>query len=80
MTDVEETTTEDQEPEFPPPVFNAPPQHSRAGHRAFGWCSMCPGRELWEELVAWRARSNRKHDESVIPDRAVAPSKEAARG
>lgn len=65
---------------LPAPVYIAPPAHSRAGHRTFGWCSMCPGREVWEELVAWRARNNRKHDEGVTPDRAVAPSREAADG
>ncbi|MFM9590720.1 hypothetical protein ACKI16_29460 [Streptomyces scabiei] len=75
MTD---TTTPD--PDLPEPVYVAPPGHSRAGHRTFGWCSRCPDREVWEELVAWRARSNRENDETVTPDRAVAPSKEAAHG
>ncbi|UJV42974.1 hypothetical protein [Streptomyces sp. AMCC400023] len=81
MCDVTATEdTPDPEPDLPKPVHVAPPGHSRAGHRTFGWCSACPDRELWEELVAWRARSNREIDESPIPDRAVAPSKEAARG
>ena len=70
----------EEAPALPDPVHVAPPQHSRAGHRTFGWCSMCPGREVWEELVAWRARNNRKHDDTVTPDRAVAPSREAAHG
>ncbi|MFJ1607037.1 hypothetical protein ACIOHS_27245 [Streptomyces sp. NPDC088253] len=55
----------------------APPGHSRAGHRAFGWCSRCPGREVWEELLAWRQRDNQAVDESPAPDRVTHPSHEA---
>lgn len=80
MPDTTDTPEEAPEPELPAPVWTAPPQHSRAGHRAFGWCSMCPDREVWEELVTWRARFNREHDDAPTPDRAVAPSEEAARG
>ncbi|MGV2914555.1 hypothetical protein [Streptomyces alfalfae] len=47
--------------------------HSRAAHRAHGFCSACPGIELWEELVAWRARENETHG-SGLPDRAPHPS------
>jgi hypothetical protein len=64
----------------PPPLHTAPPSHSRAGHRVHGWCSRCPGREVWEELLAWRTRANNKDDESAAPDRAPHPSKEASRG
>jgi len=74
------TSTTDAEPELPAPVPVAPPGHSRAGHRTFGWCSMCPDREVWEELAAWRARNNRKHDDTTTSDRAPQPSEEAARG
>lgn len=71
----------DTETQEPAPVHTAPPGHSRAGHRRFGWCSKCPGREVWEELVAWRARDNNTADgSSGTPDRAVPPSKEVERG
>lgn len=33
-----------------------PPGHSNISHRVHGWCSKCPGREIWEELHAWRIR------------------------
>lgn len=58
----------------------APLGHSRAGHRVHGWCSLCPGREVWEELLAWRTRENDQHDEASTPDKAVPPSKEVERG
>lgn len=65
----------------PPPLYEAPVGHSRAGHRVHGWCSVCPDREVWEELVAWRARENRANDEADgIPDRVTPPSKEGERG
>lgn len=64
----------------PPPVHTAPPGHSRAGHRQFGWCSRCAGREVWEELLAWRQRDNAGHDQGPAPDRALPPSKEGTRG
>lgn len=71
----------DIETEDPPPLHQAPPGHSRAGHRVHGWCSRCPGREVWEELHAWRTRDNQATDgDSGIPDRAVPPSKEVERG
>ncbi|MYR59606.1 hypothetical protein GTY54_26345 [Streptomyces sp. SID625] len=54
-----------------PKLHVATPGHSRAGHRAFGWCSRCPGREVWEELMAWRARDNQAVDESPTPDRVT---------
>ncbi|MEW2568329.1 hypothetical protein [Streptomyces sp. NPDC047070] len=58
----------------------APPSHSRAGHRVHGWCSMCPDREVWEELQAWRARENGRHDITPAPDRVPSPSEVASRG
>lgn len=62
-------------------VHTAPPSHSRAGHRRFGWCSFCPDHEIWEELAAWRARDNSAIDDHKgVPDKAVPPSKEAERG
>ncbi|MFD9903913.1 hypothetical protein [Streptomyces sp. NPDC059063] len=75
-------TADDDKParEEPPTVHVAPPGHSRAGHRVHGWCSRCPGREVWEELLAWRLRENESADESPAPDRAPAPSREATRG
>lgn len=39
--------------------------HSRAAHRVHGWCSKCPGRELWEEILAWRQRENQVHDDGL---------------
>ncbi len=47
----------------------APYGHSTASHRAHGYCSACPGIEMWEELVAWRARDNAAHG-ITRPDRA----------
>lgn len=71
----------DTETVDPPLNHTAPPGHSRAGHRQFGWCSRCRGREVWEELVAWRARDNNTVDGvSGVPDRVVPPSKEVERG
>lgn len=65
----------------PPLQHTAPPGHSRAGHRVHGWCSLCPGREVWEELQAWRARDNKATDGTPgVPDRATPPSKEGVRG
>jgi hypothetical protein len=71
----------DTETEGPPLIHTAPSGHSRAGHRRHGWCSRCPGREVWEELLAWRARDNNSVDDSSgIPDRALPPSKEVEHG
>lgn len=56
----------------------APPGHSRSSHRVHGYCSFCPGIELWEELVAWRVRENER-EEHDRPDRA-APLEEARHG
>ncbi|NEA42767.1 hypothetical protein G3I76_58070 [Streptomyces sp. SID11233] len=30
--------------------------HSRPAHRALGWCGRCPGRDLGDEVRAWRDR------------------------
>ncbi|MCX4458663.1 hypothetical protein OOK58_42910 [Streptomyces sp. NBC_01728] len=68
--------TDEPTSEDPPKLHVAPPGHSRAGHRAFGWCSRCPGREVWEELLAWRQRDNEAVDESAAPDRVTHPSGE----
>lgn len=71
----------DVQEEAAPLQHTAPPNHSRAGHRRFGWCSLCPGHEVWEELAAWRARDNsRVDDRKGASDRAVPPSKEGERG
>lgn len=71
----------DVQEEAPPLQHTAPPGHSRAGHRRFGWCSFCPDHEIWEELAAWRARDNSAIDDHKgVPDKAVPPSKEAERG
>lgn len=74
-TDTEETPEKEA-----PDSHTAPPGHSIAGHRVHGWCSKCPGREVWEELHAWRARDNEAQDGPPATDRAPHPSKEAARG
>lgn len=58
----------------------APPEHSRAAHRVHGWCSKCTGRELWEELAAWRARENREFDVRDTPDRVPSPKEVNPRG
>lgn len=51
--------------DVPPDVLDdrpgAPWGHSTAAHRAFGWCSHCPGHDPAEEVVAWRTRDNREH-------------------
>ncbi|MGW2951514.1 hypothetical protein [Streptomyces eurythermus] len=60
----------------PPKLHVAPPGHSRAGHRAFGWCSRCPDREVWEELLAWRQRDNRDVGEGSAPDQMPYSSRE----
>lgn len=39
----------------------APWGHSMAAHRAFGWCSHCKEHGPAEEVVAWRARENKRH-------------------
>lgn len=57
----------------------APPGHSRAAHAAHGFCSKCSGRELWEELAAWRADYNTRHGHGA-PDVQLHPSPEARRG
>ncbi|MGY3199720.1 hypothetical protein [Streptomyces sp. TE5632] len=72
MCDATDTLTIEE----PPKLHVAPPGHSRAAHRAFGWCSRCPGRELWEELLAWRRRDNEAVDGTPTPDRAAHPSRE----
>jgi hypothetical protein len=59
----------------PPALHVAPPGHSRAGHRAFGWCSRCPGREVWEELLAWRKRDNGAVDDTPAPDMVPLPDR-----
>ncbi|KQW11432.1 hypothetical protein [Streptomyces sp. Root369] len=61
----------------PPKLHVAPSGHSRAGHRAFGWCSRCPGREVWEELLAWRQRDNKAVGEGSAPDRMPHPALDA---
>lgn len=58
----------------------APPGHSRAGHRAHGWCSACKDREVWEELHAWRARDNQQQSTPPPADRVPVPGEEAGRG
>ncbi|MEU1852923.1 hypothetical protein ABZ499_27570 [Streptomyces sp. NPDC019990] len=68
--------TDDLTVQEQPKQHVAPPGHSRAGHRAFGWCSRCPGREVWEELLAWRQRDNRVVGEGSAPDRMPHPSRE----
>jgi len=69
----------DADPQEFPARHQAPPGHSRAGHTVHGWCSLCPGREPWEELVAWRARYNASTDASTTPDKALPESREVSR-
>jgi hypothetical protein len=70
---------QDTPPNGRPPGHTAPPGHSRSAHRVHGFCSACPGVELWEELVAWRRRENSRHDAEDTPDRATHPSREGER-
>ncbi|MFF3096812.1 hypothetical protein [Streptomyces cyaneofuscatus] len=58
-------------------VHDAPPGHSIAAHRALGFCSACPDRELWEETHAWRVRENVHIGRAGLPDRVPHPSREA---
>lgn len=51
-----------------------PPGHSTISHRVHGWCSKCSGREVWEELHAWRTRERRAQGEPVPPQRPEDPS------
>lgn len=48
------------------PPADGPPSvpwgHSVAAHRVLGWCSHCPGHGPAEEVVAWRARENKRHE------------------
>jgi hypothetical protein len=69
----------DTAPTGRPLECTAPPGHSRSAHRVHGFCSACPGIELWEELVAWRRRENARHDAEDTPDRATHPSREGER-
>ncbi|MFM9594090.1 hypothetical protein ACKI16_23935 [Streptomyces scabiei] len=57
----------------------APPGHSRSAHRVHGYCAACPGIQLWEELVAWRALENARRAAEDAPDRAAHPSQEGER-
>ncbi|MDX3239372.1 hypothetical protein PV392_27530 [Streptomyces sp. ME03-5709C] len=60
-------------PDDPQAQRVAPPGHSRAAHRAHGFCTACPDRGWWEELNAWRARENALEGERGLPDTAVGP-------
>jgi hypothetical protein len=63
-TPTTETPTE-AAPNGQPLEVQAPPSHSIIAHQVHGWCSKCPGIELWEELFAC--------------DMAPAPSREGER-
>lgn len=56
----------------------APPGHSLIAHQVHGWCSACPGVELWEEVHAWRERERAQVVDAPFTDRAPAPSREVA--
>lgn len=62
-----------------PLEYTAPPEHSLIAHQIHGWCSKCPGIELWEELFAWRQREREMVDDAPFTDRAPAPSAEVSR-
>lgn len=38
-----------------------PPGHSITAHRGLGWCSLCPGRSLADEVIAWRLEAQDRH-------------------
>ncbi|MFF4900447.1 hypothetical protein [Streptomyces sp. NPDC001068] len=58
---------------------DAPPGHSLIAHQVHGWCSACPGVELWEELHACRQHQRAAQDNPPATDRAPHPSPEVAR-
>lgn len=70
--------TDHTAPNGRPLEHTTPLGHFIAAHRALGFCSACPGIELWEELVAWRARENDAHGHGPN-DRAPHPSREGER-
>lgn len=43
-----------------PPTATRALGHWRSAHIAFGWCSLCPGHDAHEELMAWRLRHQRE--------------------
>ncbi|MGW3971199.1 hypothetical protein ACWEFD_18105 [Streptomyces ardesiacus] len=57
----------------------APPSHSLIAHQVHGWCSKCPGIEVWEELFAWRQRERAAHPDGPFTDLAPAASREVER-
>jgi hypothetical protein len=74
-----DTPTPGKAPNGQPLVRKAPPGHSTIAHQVHGWCSRCPGVELWEELHAWRQRERGLLNRAPATDRAPAPSREGER-
>ncbi|MFK0063354.1 hypothetical protein ACIQTN_29515 [Streptomyces werraensis] len=62
-----------------PLEVKAPPGHSLVAHQVHGWCSKCPGIELWEELYAWRNRERDRLVDAPFTDLAPAASREVER-
>lgn len=75
MADASATETA---PNGQPLARTAPPGHSIIAHQVHGWCSACPGVELWEELHAWRQRERATLIDAPFADRATHPSREVA--
>ncbi|MDH6489655.1 hypothetical protein [Streptomyces sp. SAI-127] len=71
--------TTDTIPTGRPVVRQAPPEHSLIAHQVHGWCSKCPGVELWEELHAWRQRERGLLKDQPATDQAPHPSREVER-
>ncbi|MFF5968258.1 hypothetical protein ACFY64_31950 [Streptomyces collinus] len=53
----------------------APLGHSIPSHRVLGFCTLCPGRTVAEELAAWQVHEEARHEAA---QRAPAPDCRAA--
>ncbi|MGX1301346.1 hypothetical protein RKD35_002834 [Streptomyces albogriseolus] len=79
MADTPTTAAEHAAPNGRPLEVKAPPGHSLVAHQVHGWCSKCPGIELWEELYAWRNRERAAQTDAPFTDLAPAASREVER-
>ncbi|MDX3345898.1 hypothetical protein PV387_03465 [Streptomyces sp. ME02-6987-2C] len=44
------------------PVWTAPLGHSTSSHRVHGYCSLCRGRTIAEELIAWQVHEQARYE------------------
>lgn len=44
------------------PLWAAPLGHSIPSHRVHGYCSLCKGRTVAEELAAWQVHEQERHE------------------